>query len=359
MSAPGDAPFELQYRSTFPSLPCPIPFNPKDPSYWNYLAPRKLFHSFPVLPKYANISFEEQRLKDMSSPSPVVTEKVGKFSPNALKSFKAAYPCHETARNDDSDLIEPSLPIVIIRVGKAENTTAFAIHKNILEYCSLFFKSMWRSEWGPSSMYQFRPQEDSIWSETVSDKGQISGTRTGSVIEISLDADVAAFRLYTEWVYSGQTQKAALRMSAEDADFSSIGQAYILGEKLQDQKFKNAIVNLLLQTIPTHGKMDLTLPTLVFNQTSTSAPLRKLLVNLYVWYGHKDWLKPDGCKETISVTFLSDLSTAFFDRHDHYGVPGTNILTLNACNYHEHTDGKICSSGIRHPREIVEPESEP
>ncbi|KAG9634099.1 hypothetical protein KCU64_g15548, partial [Aureobasidium melanogenum] len=351
MSASGDPPLDLQYRPTFPSLPLLI--HDKVCGY------TEVFQSFPFLPGFGSISFEEQRLQDMSPPPPMAIGKVGHFSPSALRSLRAACPGHETTKNNDFDLLEPLLPIVIVRVGKGENTTAFAIHKNILEHCSPFFNSMWRPAGGSNIVHELNPREGSVDSDLKPEKKHVHDAKNESVIEIGLDVDVAAFRIYTEWVYSGRIQKGALEVNAEDIDFSSIGQAYILGEKLQDQRFKNAIINLLLQTILTQGKMELTFPTLVFKETSVSAPLRRLLVDLYVWYGYKDWLKPNGSKEAISGTFLSDLSAAFFDRHGHDGVTKAKVLALNPCNYHEHPDGKACSNGVRHPRAIVEPKSEP
>jgi hypothetical protein len=38
---------------------------------------------------------------------------------------------------------------------------------------------------------------------------------------------------------------------------------------------------LLLETIVAQGKMDLTLPTLIFDKCSATAPLRKLLVDVW------------------------------------------------------------------------------
>lgn len=253
----------------------------------------------------------------------------------------------------------PSLPIVMIRVGKGESTSTFAIHKNILEHCSPFFDSIWTSDPASDTVHELNPREDSVESGTQVQKEELRNAKMESVIEVKLDADVAAFGLYTEWVYSGHIQKGSLKTENDDIDFSPIGQAYILGEKLQDQKFKNAIVDFLLRTIVTQGKMDLNLPMLIFNETSNSAPLRKFLVDLYVRYGHKDWLNPGDSKVTIPAVFLSDLSSALLDLHGHDGAPKAKIPALTVCNYHEHPDGEVCSNVTRHPRAIVEPKSEP
>jgi hypothetical protein len=174
---------------------------------------------------------------------------------------------------------------------------------------------------------------------------------------IEFEGSIIAFRLYAEWVYSGSIQKKLLKVKGsgaqEDICFHNIGQAYILGDKLQDYKFKNAIVDVLLDTIVTHGKMDLTLPTLVFDKCFIHAPLRRLLVDIYVLYGHKDWLKPSN-EITISAVFLSDLSTAFLARNsrDELSTPD-NVSVLSVYKYHEHPDGKFCLNVKSHPREII------
>jgi len=110
-----------------------------------------------------------------------------------------------------------------------------------------------------------------------------------------------------------------------------------------------------MKTIIIQRKIDLTLPTLIFDKTSVTSPLRKLLVDLYVLYGHKDWMKPDGSSETISATFLSELSTAFLARNSHDNSPTTNGSIPNGCQYHEHPGGKLCPLTKSHPREVVEP----
>lgn len=231
------------------------------------------------------------------------------------------------------------LPIVNVRVSwKDHGSRVFAIHSNILEHCSPFFKTLLKSD-----------------SEAIKSEQEEEGpSEQDKMSTVDFEGSVVAFQLYTEWVYSGLIQKRLLKgTGAEDVCFHNIGQAYILGEKLQDHKFKNAIVDLLLDAIVTQGRVDLTLPTLIFDKSSAHAPLRELLVDLYVLYGHKDWLKPDGSINNSAV-FLSDLSTAFLARNTPDDLLTTNISTLNGCRYHEHPEGKLCPIARKHPREVVE-----
>lgn len=230
------------------------------------------------------------------------------------------------------------LPLAIIRVTwKNHDPAVFGIHRNIFEYCSPFFKVLLASN-PEFAGFPIKQAEQAVMRVT------------------ELEASIIAFRTYTEWVYSGLIQTKILGvdgLEADDISYHNIGQAYILSERLQDCRFKNAIVDFLLKTIITHGKMDLTLPNLIFDKTSVSSPLRKLLVDIYVWYGHKDWLKPDGSNEGMSTVFLSELLAAFLARNIPDALSTTNVSVLNACKYYEYPEGRPFSS--THPREVDEP----
>jgi len=236
------------------------------------------------------------------------------------------------------------LPLARIRVTEQNrDPRVFAIHSNILEHRSPFLKTLLKPETEAAGVKSELEEERSPEQDI---------TRT-----IEFEGSIVAFRLYTEWVYSGLIRTRLLKVEAsgaEDICFHNIGQAYVLGDKLQDYKFKNAIIELLLNTIITQGKMDLTLPTLVFDNCSVRAPLRKLLVDLYVLYGHKDWLKSDEPNATSAV-FLSDLSAALLARNSPHGLRTTNLSVLSACKYYEYPEGQTFPFETNHPREIDEP----
>lgn len=81
MSAPTVDPIKLEYRPDFDSLPYQIPGDTTS-----------AHQSFPILPGYEHISFEEQRLWDMKPLPAMAAGHVGMFTPSALRSLKAAYP---------------------------------------------------------------------------------------------------------------------------------------------------------------------------------------------------------------------------------------------------------------------------
>ncbi|KAH0293500.1 hypothetical protein KCU62_g1324, partial [Aureobasidium sp. EXF-3399] len=235
-----------------------------------------------------------------SPPPPMATGKFGMFTASALRCLKTAFNGRKEFTSRDVDLVEPLLPLATIRVPwKDHNPAVFGIHKNILEHCSLFFKVL------------FARDVESPGSPIV--QCEHAMTRV-----TELEASVVAFRIYAEL------------------------------------RIQNAIVDFLVETIIIQRKIDLTLPTLIFDKTSVTSPLRRLLVDLYVLYGHKDWMKLDGSSESISATFLSDLSTAFLARNSHDSSPTTNESIPNGCRYHEHPEGTLCPLTKSHPREVVE-----
>lgn len=83
MSAPADAPCKLEYQPDFDSLPYQLS-NASDNT-------TSADQSFPFLPDYRHISFEEQRLEDTKPSPPMATSKIGMFTASALNSFRAAY----------------------------------------------------------------------------------------------------------------------------------------------------------------------------------------------------------------------------------------------------------------------------
>ncbi|THZ57372.1 hypothetical protein D6C86_07158 [Aureobasidium pullulans] len=212
-------------------------------------------------------------------------------------------------------MLGPKLPIVAICVGRGEDTTLFGIHQNILEHCSPFFQALLNEDIpiGIKTEMETRP-----------------------VSEIRFEGDIEAFEVYTEWVYSGRVFKKKLRDDEGSAKFLSYGQAYILGEKLLNHDFKNEVLDTLLTEILSGGKIDLTLATLVYEGTAKTSPLRRLLVDIYTWYGHKDWLRygnnkshppPSFCQTSLplfsSVTITTQPSKTDILSGTHAGT--TNI----------------------------------
>jgi hypothetical protein len=95
----------------------------------------------------------------------------------------------------------PLLPIVKIRVACGDHDPiVFAIHKNILEHCSPFFKALFTSVPSGSA------DPKSGLGEERSAEQEITPT-------VEFEASAVAFRLYTEWVYSGLIPRRVLEIA--------------------------------------------------------------------------------------------------------------------------------------------------
>ncbi|TIA58119.1 hypothetical protein D6C77_05730 [Aureobasidium pullulans] len=249
--------------------------------------------------------------------------KFGILSASSLKSLQAAFPDSKEGRSNRT-----------AEVLRGEDTTAFGIHRNIIEHCSPFFKLLLNG----GTPTGIRPE-----------------TEIYPVSEIHLEGDAATFALYTEWVYSGRLWKKTLRDDMGDTKFLALGQAYVLGEKLLDQTFKNMVLDTILSEFISGAKIDLTLVAFVYGRTNRTAPLRQLLVDIYTWYGHKDWLEIETTKGHIPPKFLADLSNAFLERYNDDVSVKARYPVMQACKYHEHPDGNTCSNAqtMRHPRKLA------
>lgn len=87
---------------------------------------------------------------------------------------------------------------------------------------------------------------------------------------------------------------------------------FIFGEKIQDGDFKDAIIDALISFVSTIGKEDeYWYPSgekadRVYRGTSAGSPLRRLLVDMHVHHGRRDWVE-DGAKPEFLVDLVRDL----------------------------------------------------
>ena len=80
MSASTNFPVKLEHQPIFDSLPYCLKGDGET----------EAFQSFPFLTGYTHISFEEQRLRDVTPFPSMATGDVGTLTPSALESFRAA-----------------------------------------------------------------------------------------------------------------------------------------------------------------------------------------------------------------------------------------------------------------------------
>lgn len=158
-------------------------------------------------------------------------------------------------------------------------------------------------------------------------------------------ADVVA--LYIQWVYGGKifSRQPPSEAPSTGRELDLLVDCYIFGEKVQDDNFKDAVLDALLACIDTKDEEGSRwFPTghsvqRAYEQTPQGSPLRKLLVDMYNQSGRSDWIKEDN-----SVEFLADLAREMFDTRSR--PLGTNLTDWNAdsCMYHHHSTEEQCYS---------------
>jgi hypothetical protein len=125
-------------------------------------------------------------------------------------------------------------------------------------------------------------------------------------------------------------------------------EAFVLGEKLQDQGFKDAIIDSLIYAVDTPDARDTrwyprsTAVDKTYMGTPESSPLRKLLVDMHFFHGRADWL--DGA---TNIDFLRDLAKAFLqDRGDFVTRADMTRPQQAGCSYHSHGTENVCYSSV-------------
>ncbi|KAI4922003.1 hypothetical protein J4E90_000431 [Alternaria incomplexa] len=166
----------------------------------------------------------------------------------------------------------------------------FHIHKGVLCKTSAFFRNATKPEWTAPTP---RP------------------------IDLS-DERPDIFYLYVQWLYNGKIAVETMSSSDSDAEvrkhenvnFHSLIQSYILGEKLMDTTFQNSVLKCLIECVKQEDNFpsDLTVK-LAYERTTKHSPLRKLLVDFWVWYGCSDWAADD-MNEDLGTEFTNDLLKA-------------------------------------------------
>lgn len=139
------------------------------------------------------------------------------------------------------------------------------------------------------------------------------------------DDDPGAFELYMSFLYSrtlpilattpGPAQKDSTISSSsswepESDGYHTLAYAYVLGDRLLDTRFKNAIVDAYVlyargaqpakRYYPSNEEIRI-----LYEGTREDAPIRKLLVDIWTVRGRSEWIESDG---DLPREFLADVT---------------------------------------------------
>lgn len=166
------------------------------------------------------------------------------------------------------------------------------------------------------------------------------------------DDDPAAFALYVTWLYSGKlpilpekdehnsiTPNDSL---LENEGYATLAHAYILGERLMDALFKNAICDAYVLYARGSPPAKRLYPTnedirLLYEGTNEKSPIRRLLVDIWCCRGRYEWIEHD---DDLPKDFLIEVTKALLKCR-----PSTDHLSRPWKNSHEQYYEKQDSQG--------------
>jgi len=179
--------------------------------------------------------------------------------------------------------------------------------------------------------------------------GEWAESRSG-VVKME-DATPEVFSTYTQWLYQGVIATQDRDMPIEDdEEYFELARAYVLGDRLQDADFKDAVIDCMIaKSEEKKAGGSRVFPRLdvvqhIYENTVEGSRARKVMVDLYCRNarGNGTWLQPEG-KDGAPHDFLYDLAASLIVNR---GPPDERILLEKntACMYHEHggVEGNTC-----------------
>jgi hypothetical protein len=186
------------------------------------------------------------------------------------------------------------------------------------------------------------------------------------------DDTPSVVELYVQWIYTrrivcrtdpveeeGENEhgEEAKRRGKNAREFDLLIGGFVFGEKVQDGNFKDAIIDALIHTVATPDERNVCwFPTkkwvtLAYTGTPKGSPIRRLLVDMFMFNGRDDWMEGED-----NVDFLVDLGRRLLadrkaDRKKQQMDP--TRTSANSCQYHHHGEGGRCYSE-RIPGQVLE-----
>lgn len=162
----------------------------------------------------------------------------------------------------------------------------------------------------------------------------------GVSVTITLPEDEPeTFAVYQTWLYEGCIQAVGVAdADRADDEYQLLVKAYMLGDKMMDTTFKDALVDSIIDKLIVSGRFDLNLIDLIYGNTPATSPLRRLLRDIYGWAGQRSWLDSIDSDEPLQAEFMKELLQYHMGFHRTAGVQAAPFLSQTTCMYHEHGD---------------------
>jgi hypothetical protein len=203
--------------------------------------------------------------------------------------------------------------VIVFLVG-TEVPRRFTIHEGLIRTRSDFVQLALRGEWKEARERTIPLPED--------------------------DPDV--FSVYQQFLYGGLIYTSYKNApSRPDDEYKVLVKAYILGEKIMDQEFKDSIVDAIIEKLRTLRRFDTQLTDLVSDNTPFASPLRRLWMDAYYHFGSSEWLDSSLAGSPINAEFMAEFSRHQMQSRTGFGSFGPYAMFLS-CTYHGHGIRPCC-----------------
>lgn len=187
-------------------------------------------------------------------------------------------------------LISSRLAGRAVDVLVGEEKEIFSVHEKLIRASSPFFDKAVSGIWLESTQHTIELPED----------------------------EPEIFGIYVHWLYY---EKLPVSCNEPSSEYLNLMKAYTLGDKLLDTKFQDTVIDAIVDKSVTPAQTGACwYPTdeeveFAFNNTSDSAPIRTLLVDLYVFAGCSRLVR---CENPADVPqpFLYELALKLLDQRD-------------------------------------------
>jgi hypothetical protein len=216
-------------------------------------------------------------------------------------------------RCSGTDMSSMGTKIIAVRVGPEPHHADFTIHEDLVRKSSLFFQAALSHEW--------RESQERI---------------------VKLPAcHIAAFKLYTQWLYTGRLYALPAGPNASLQESSNLVRGFFIGDYVQDVNFQDSIIDALIEwnrktgVTQREGILNAWVRT-VLQKTSRFGPLHKLLVDVTVWDASHTWWVSEAAN--FPIEFVQDVAIGLSMRCKAGGVSSSLRAGLSHCKYHSHGD---------------------
>ncbi|PLB48318.1 hypothetical protein P170DRAFT_448051 [Aspergillus steynii IBT 23096] len=185
----------------------------------------------------------------------------------------------------------------------------YSVHEQLIRASSVFFDKVMAGEWTESRQRTVQLPDD----------------------------DPEIFALYVHWLYCGTLPVFCDEPDpAKNDEYMGLIKAYVLGDKLLDAEFHNAVIDAIVEESRSEAQdKHLWFPgekviEYAYENTTERAPIRRLLVDMWAIYAKSSWLDDPEESAYLPHTFLLGLLSKRLDSNFDANE------SIEACNYHTH-----------------------